>query len=381
MDFNIFSKKMTCFVICVIAVIVLTLLETWIDPGHILVHFFPIKGSLNITPTSGTSTGMIVHYHNSLSVYTSKIILLWVHFKGAGLWKLIKGDKISLDIGCQEARCLITNNKKYENISSAIVLHMQWLGTKTKMPHRNYKQYWIFTMFESPTHTQNIYLPRYRYAFNKTLTYRTDSDFYQPYGHVVPKEEITTSQVPLDATNRTKLILWYVSNCFAKERLRYAQQLAKYVKVDMFGRCGKRDPCRSNLNVSCVEKTKMKYKFYLAFENSRCPDYITEKFWLCLRDKIVPVVLGPKMADYEKVAPPHSFIHVDNFTSPKHLADYIKYLDKNDEAYYKYHMWRNTHKYGTETNVWCKLCSMLHQTEQASSHQDIGKFWSPKLCF
>ena len=41
---------------------------------------------------------------------------------------------------------------------------------------------------------------------------------------------------------------------------------------------------------------------------------------------MVPVVLGTTVSHYEKIAPPNSFIHVDNFTSPKALADYLHYL-------------------------------------------------------
>jgi len=34
------------------------------------------------------------------------------------------------------------------------------------------------------------------------------------------------------------------------------------------------------------------YKFYLAFENSLCTDYITEKFYQTLNRDIIPVVMG-----------------------------------------------------------------------------------------
>ena len=32
---------------------------------------------------------------------------------------------------------------------------------------------------------------------------------------------------------------------------------------------------------------RRKYKFYLAFENSLCQEYITEKFWKALTDGLV----------------------------------------------------------------------------------------------
>ena len=56
------------------------------------------------------------------------------------------------------------------------------------------------------------------------------------------------------------------------------------------------------------------YKFYLAFENSICRDYVTEKFFKSMLYSTVPIVYGG--ADYEAAgAPPHSFIDVRNFTS------------------------------------------------------------------
>ena len=320
--------------------------------------------------------------HNRSIVDENKIILLWT---GVLFWYFKEGNQTFVEGRCPESRCIITKDKNYENHSSAILFHMRDLEPESKLPHRDYQQYWIFGIFESPVHTYYTGLPKYRNAFNLTFTYKRTSDLYLPGGDIYPKNKITRSTVPLDAINRTKLILWYVSNCGPALRLNYAKELSKYVQVDIFGRCGKHDPCTIKfMNYTCTAETKLKYKFYLAFENSRCPDYITEKFWLSLEQNIVPIVLGPKIADYEKVAPPHSFIHVDNFTSPKHLAEYIKYLDKNDEAYYEYHMWRNKYEAkstGYNYKPYCKLCSMLHKTVYTHEQRDIEEFWSQKQCF
>jgi len=38
--------------------------------------------------------------------------------------------------------------------------------------------------------------------------------------------------------------------------------------------------------------------------------------------------MGAAKKDYLRVAPPHSFIHVDDFLSPKLLADYLHNLGK-----------------------------------------------------
>ena len=322
---------------------------------------------------------------NSSNVDENKVILLWTPFHSQELWWFNEGNQTFVEGGCEESRCIITNDRRYERSSCAIMFHMRGLGLLSRLPDRHYNQYWIFTIFESPIHTYYTWLPKYRYAFNLTLSYKRNSDLYLPHGSVIPKDNITRSTVPLDAVNRTKLILWYVSNCGPALRRNYAEELSKYVPVDIFGQCGKVDPCREqNNNQTCTVETKLKYKFYLAFENSRCPEYITEKFWFSLKQRIVPIVLGPKIADYEKVAPPHSFIHVDNFTSPKHLAEYIKYLDKNDEAYYEYHMWRNKYEakiWDSNFQPWCKLCSILHKKVITNKQSDIWEFWGKNQCF
>ncbi len=51
---------------------------------------------------------------------------------------------------------------------------------------------------------------------------------------------------------------------------------------------------------------RFNYKFYLAFEESWCLDYITAEFYKALEFDVVPVVLGG--ADYNELAPPH-YVH------------------------------------------------------------------------
>lgn len=61
---------------------------------------------------------------------------------------------------------------------------------------------------------------------------------------------------------------------------------------------------------------------------------------LCFRNGVLPIAMGAPPEDYAAVAPPHSFLHVDWFASPKALADYLLYLDRNHSAYNEYFAWR-----------------------------------------
>ncbi|VDO25955.1 unnamed protein product, partial [Heligmosomoides polygyrus] len=85
------------------------------------------------------------------------------------------------------------------------------------------------------------------------------------------------------------------------------------------------------------------YHFYIAFENSICKDYITEKLWNqgYLRD-VVPLVL--KRSIVEPFVPPNSFIAADDFSDPKHLAAHLHYLMNNKTAYAEYFSWRREYK-------------------------------------
>ncbi len=101
--------------------------------------------------------------------------------------------------------------------------------------------------------------------------------------------------------NKTKFAVAVISNCGgSSNRLELIKSLQSHIQVDLFGKCG--SPCPSKYSESgqigeCKDIVCKEYKFYFAFENSVCKDYVTEKFFQTLsRYPIVPVVLGG--ADY-----------------------------------------------------------------------------------
>ncbi|XP_015685944.1 alpha-(1,3)-fucosyltransferase 11, partial [Protobothrops mucrosquamatus] len=78
-----------------------------------------------------------------------------------------------------------------------------------------------------------------------------------------------------------------------------------------------------------------KYKFHLAMENAICPDYMTEKLWRPMHVGAIPVYRGsPSVRDW--MPDDHSIILIDDFGSPKELAEYIDFLDRNSDEYLKY---------------------------------------------
>ena len=46
--------------------------------------------------------------------------------------------------------------------------------------------------------------------------------------------------------------------------------------------------------------------------------------------------MGASQEEYTRLAPQHSFIHVDQFRGPKELAQYLLELDTDDQKYNEY---------------------------------------------
>lgn len=46
--------------------------------------------------------------------------------------------------------------------------------------------------------------------------------------------------------------------------------------------------------------------------------------------------MGAQKDAYELVAPPDSFIHIDDFSGPQDLAGFLKQLDDDDSLYNRY---------------------------------------------
>ena len=99
----------------------------------------------------------------------------------------------------------------------------------------------------------------------------------------------------------------------------------------------------------------------------------------CFRHKLVPVVMGASRPQYEAVAPPNSFIHVDDFAGPRQLADYLHLLDSNDTLYNEYFRWRVTYWPTVDIKYWCRLCALLHwrdDVDYVSWYDDYYKWWN-----
>ncbi|CAL1533707.1 unnamed protein product [Lymnaea stagnalis] len=299
-------------------------------------------------------------------------------FNGIGGWDLKHGQQTFLDQKCRVPYCEVTDNK--DDLSSADVVFFQGVPRSNlpKSPH----QKWLLFLLESPYHTPG--LEGALGLINWTATYRHDSTIVAPYEKFVPfnTSVLTKPQEKNYAAGKTKKVAWFVSNCGARNgRRQYADELAKYIQVDIYGNCGTLQCPRYESN-KCFDMLNTDYKFYLSFENSNCRDYITEKFFVNgLKHDVIPIVMGAAPEDYKRASPPHSFIHVDHFESPKHLADYLILLDKDDKLYNEYFQWKGTGDI-INTFFWCRVCALAHDVDRGQSwYNDVESWWrGPGVC-
>lgn len=180
---------------------------------------------------------------------------------------------------CPVQECILTFSDTMSHLADALLIsemsYFNWLEYLPKPKH----QLWIAQHWESAVHDRIVTWLVRRYI-NWTVSYRRDSTIaigYSKYAHTMNAD--SSRQVIDYSAGKTKQVAWLVSNCYAKNnRLEYAHELAKYIDVDIYGACGSLS-CDRTGPESCHNRLVKYYRFFLAFENSNCKDYITEKLY------------------------------------------------------------------------------------------------------
>ncbi|XP_013186239.2 glycoprotein 3-alpha-L-fucosyltransferase A [Amyelois transitella] len=306
-----------------------------------------------------------------------KLILL---ANGLGAWGVSAGRTEFVRNKCPVNRCHITADARDAATADAILFKDH--HTPFNVP-RPLHQIWILYYLECPYHTASL-RPASIDVFNWTATYRRDSDIVAPYERWVYHDSLVTENKMERnyAANKTKKVAWFVSNCHARNRrLQYARQLSKFISVDIYGACGSHHCPRTDPN--CLEMLDKEYKFYLAFENSNCRDYITEKFFVNgLQHNVLPIVMGARASEYAAAAPHNSYVHVDEFTGPEELAAYLRRLDEDDTLYNSYFKWKGTGEF-INTYFFCRVCAMVHANDQrkrSAHYNDVQSWWRDGAC-
>lgn len=281
--------------------------------------------------------------------------------------------------------CSHTSNSSLLSESDAVIFHGSLLPPV--LPERRKNQVWIFYTLESPPSVHAIPFG-WRKQFDWMMTYRRDSQVFLPYGKFFENH-----QDSYDFTNIMKQkdkghpVAWLVSNCYAQNgRSEYVKEMQKYLLVDIFGKCGK--PIVASYDDTSFEAYKtlsVKHKFYLSFENNHCKDYITEKLFNTYRVPLVPIVRGG--ASYSEMLPNGTYINTADFKSPKDLANHLKFLNENDDAYLK--ILQEKMKYSvynmleTYQQSLCEICERIQNplADTRTNRTDVSSWIRDNTCF
>lgn len=316
--------------------------------------------------------------------------------------------------------CETTVDRSLAGQADAIMFYMKTTDIKQELPNpetRRGDQLYLWWCHESANTARRLWnkdLEGFQNYFNGTMHFRRDSDvvgIFMPhaardwYLHRIgrPEEMVNKELAQVTSEEEFKVLFqelmkaktadvtasWVVSDCNIVKGARLRMEFAKQMQekgnftLDIYGPCGNKGRIpRKNHDLYDVIRT---YKFYFAFENTEhCLDYITEKLWYnSLYAGAVPVIWGTDRASYEKMAPPGSFIHAQDFDNdPVRLAAYLNKLKDDEEAYMEYFKWwmmpgfyplyklrepqiegdiPTNNMYEYDAGALCNLCRILHE--------------------
>lgn len=314
-------------------------------------------------------------------------ILLWW---SGGLFPHFPGDTERID--CARSSCLATSNRKvqrYKRTASIIFYGTDFRAYEAPLP-RLHHQTWALFHEESPmnnfvlSHGPGIRL------FNYTATFRRESD-YPLTLQWLPSLSYLLQPVALSLQRKNQLrreglapVLYMQSHCdVPSDRDRYVRELMKYIQVDSYGKCLNNKPLPAHLEDTSTATGEdqnfmsfvARYKFHLALENGLCPDYMTEKLWRPLHQGCVPVYRGSSSVK-DWMPNDHSVVVVDDFPSPKALADFLTFLDENDAEYLRYLEFKNP-EFVTNS----RLLEALHSREWGVNDMSKPNYLNGFECF
>ncbi|KAF1770847.1 hypothetical protein GCK72_002671 [Caenorhabditis remanei] len=223
------------------------------------------------------------------------------------------------------------------------------------------------------------------------MTYRRDSDVHHPYGALVKNEKfVNLTEI---WNSKTKEAIW-LNNARASSRNRRVEFTEKLksegMNIDLMGNAFNNTPkeCpRFARPPNCTHKLLSPYKFYIAFENSNCEDYVTEKFW----EKagwynMVPIVFERKI--YRNLGiPDEMYIAVNDFQNLEDFISFVKSVSSNKDKYLKYHQWRKQYRIiesSSENYGFCQLCQKLLKFRglklKEKSYANLKDWYSTPSC-
>lgn len=295
---------------------------------------------------------------------------------------------------CEYDKCVMT-----EDVEAAdAVLFLIARLTRVGVPEFRRKpgQIWIVRTDEAPSRFswfESLNRTGLKEQMNWTITHKLDSDIPFVYGRLIRDEHPKEKDYDKIYEGKTRTAAWFVSHCPVRsDRLIYVHKMQNRTDVDIFGKCGPlscgmaekvpgvQEMRKQADQTMCFPMLSSSYKFYLAFENSLCQEYISEKFFkIFMNVDVIPVVRGG--ADYKSYFPSDIFIDAADFSTPEALADYLDDLGNDKDRYLTY--LRNKDRYRSVLDFpdWpCQMCEKLHTDRTRHTYTDVHRWWVMNSC-
>ena len=324
------------------------------------------------------------------------IILFWSGFYifKADDWPVKRG---IMDCG-RQIRCFLSSDKKLYKRSSALIFHHRnpnWVTEVSQLRGEDAGiQNQVFVVYNRESSQWDPkgkdILDRVNGLINWTVGLRRDDDIFIPTAKVMKgrhEDGFDPTRNYLEGKTGFAAAL-LTSNCFTGEVNRGYFGRAKFIeairsaglKFDTYGNCGKR--CGDYKNCANFLKN---YKFVLAFENTLCDDYLSEKpFANGLSIGTVPIVASLANITDPYVIPQGSFINALNFSNPTELVSYVKKVGNDPKLYSKFFEWRANWTYQLMSinegivpytdDYFCPLCHKLYELERNPHPKTIRNY-------
>ncbi|KAI6198858.1 Glyco-tran-10-N domain-containing protein [Aphelenchoides besseyi] len=248
--------------------------------------------------------------------------------------------------------CLITTNRSYGDEADIRIMDTEY--KESEWPPNNPKAYNARWLFESPRD-----------------------------GTETADEIWTPEQIKNLVAKKTKGVLAIMTNCHIVNsgRFEYVEELSKHINITKIGSCyGNRKSSEE------LKKLLDDHYFVLAFENSICPEYTTEKYWR-FSDLVVPVLMSRGILNWHNVIN-GTFIVASDFESPSTLAEHLNSLIDDKSAYMEYFEWTKSYRKTLLGNRWpaalrsnagCQLCRIA-TLKPPLPPINMQEYWSAKEC-
>ncbi|KAF0987126.1 hypothetical protein HZS_2241, partial [Henneguya salminicola] len=201
------------------------------------------------------------------------------------------------------------------------------------------------------------------------ISYYRSSFFSIPNGNYIfsNKNKNDYTNIVNQFGSRKNACLIIINECHSSNNLRfeYIQELQNYFSVDVVGGC-----VNKAVPSSRFQTLLKNYKFSLAFENSLCYEYTTNKYWDSIQSGAIPIVMGFGKNLSHLI--PNSFINIFDFETPKLLAQHLNLVSSNVKLYSQFHQWRSTVSVKSQSSgkIYCELLTTIIRSMDKKYRQD-----------